>query len=167
FEFVGQGVKVLSENEMLNERGERVHTGASDELTRRFAHTFTEKFDDLSKKYPVYAELKNIFDLALVAALVRSEDLPTQVDWRLTHFGDDERFAVEMGVAPREVETIINHRVVSGNQILAGVSGGVAFRPQPLVAQSAVKTDASGDLDHGRKEGSAPAALPQGVWWWD
>lgn len=166
FALLGQGVKVLSENEMLTERGERVHTGKSDELTARFARSFTKHFERLAEKYPVYAELQNIFDLALVAAIMRAEDLPSQAAWHMTHFGDEQAYRVHLGVAPSEVDTVINHRVVGGNQILAGVSGGVAFRPQPLVQPDAIRTDATGDLAADRKT-STPQKLPQGVWWWD
>ena len=45
-------MKVLSENELLTERGERVHTGDSDELTKRFAESFTKHFDKLSDQVP-------------------------------------------------------------------------------------------------------------------
>ena len=89
FELRGPGVKVLSENELLTERGERVHTGDSDELTKRFAESFTKHFDKLSARYPIYAELRNVFDLSLVAAIIHSHDLPGQVGWHLTHFGPD------------------------------------------------------------------------------
>src|SRR5262249_48687491 len=61
FELVGQGVRVLSENEMLAEQGQRVHTGASDPLNRQFAESFTAHFADLVAKYPIYGELRNIF----------------------------------------------------------------------------------------------------------
>ena len=91
FELRGPGVKVLSENELLTERGERVHTGDSDELTKRFAESFTKHFDKLSAKYPIYAELRNVFDLSLVAAVIQSHDLPGQVGWHMTHFGPRRR----------------------------------------------------------------------------
>ena len=144
FAFAGQGVKVLSENELLGARGERVHTGKSDELTARFARCFTEHFGKLSAKYPVYAELENIFDLALVAALLRAEDLPGQADWHMTHFGPNGEYEAALSAAPREVDTVINHRVVHGNQILAGVSGGVAFRPQHLLQPEKMQTGRPG-----------------------
>ena len=166
FEFAGQGVKVLSENEMLTERGERVHTGKSDELTNRFARSFTKEFDKLMARYPVYAELQNIFDLALVAEMIRAEDLAGQTNWHLTHFGDVEKFQVELAEAPVEVETVINHKVINGKKFIAGVSGGVAFRPQSLVKRDAIEMDTTGDLAYGHKD-AKPAKLPQRAWWWD
>ncbi len=67
FELHGQGVKVLSENEMLSEAGQQVHTGKSDALNQQFAQNFTKHFAELAVKYPIYAELQNLCDLALVA----------------------------------------------------------------------------------------------------
>ena len=77
YEFRGQGVKVLSENEHLAAQGQRVHTGDSEPLNRQYAQSFTEHFAELCEKYPIYAELRNICDLALAAALVREEAWPT------------------------------------------------------------------------------------------
>lgn len=166
FELKGQGVKVLSENELLNERGERVHTGKSRELNAEFAHSFTKHFGELASRYPIYAELRNVFDLALAAALLRSEDVPAQVGWHLTHFLDTQRYQVELGAAPTEVETIINHRVFHQKHIVAGVSGGVTVDTNGLVKRGAIKTDNYGVLkaDH---VGSKPASLPNDAWWWD
>ena len=71
FEIRGPGVQVLSENEMLTQLGQRVHTGQSDPTNQEFACRFTQHFAELAEKYPVYADLQNVFDLALVAALIR------------------------------------------------------------------------------------------------
>ena len=96
FELRGQGVKVLSENEMLDATGGRVHTGKSDALNAQFAQNFTKHFAELSAKYPIYAELQNLCDLALVGALMRSEDLPDKVRWHLLHFGDPQQYQVPL-----------------------------------------------------------------------
>src|SRR5260221_6401358 len=66
FELRGPGVQVMSENELLTRLGEQVHTGKSEPLNQEFAQRFTSHFSALAEKYPVYADLPNIFDLALV-----------------------------------------------------------------------------------------------------
>ncbi len=166
FELKGQGVKVLSENEMLTERGDRIHTGKSDELNEQFAHSFTKHFPALAAKYPIYTELQNVFDLALVAALIAAEDLPGQVGWHLVHFGDPERYHVETGPAPTDVETVINHRLIHGKHILAGISGGVSVDPSKFVQKPAIKVDDYGTLQ-AERAGSIPKDLPHDAWWWD
>lgn len=166
FELRGQGVKVLSENEMLTQRGGRIHTGKSDVLTEQFAHSFTKHFEALAVKYPIYAELQNVFDLALVSALIVSEDLPGQVDWHLPHLGDPQRYQVELGPAPADVETVINHRVIREVHIVAGVSGGVSVDPSKYVQRPAIHVDEYGVLE-AEHVGSVPKDLPRDAWWWD
>ena len=41
FEIHGNSVKVLSENELLDQNGQRIHTGAADDATSGFAADFT------------------------------------------------------------------------------------------------------------------------------
>lgn len=166
FALKGPGVKVLSENEMLTERGERVHTGQSDALNSQFAHSFTKHFETLADKHPVYAELRNIFDLALVAGIVRSEDLAQQCHWHLTHFGAEGAYQPRLDHAPKEVDTVVNHRVVRGKHIVAGISGGVSVDASALVAKKAIQVDDYGALSAERVS-STPKKVTARGWWWD
>lgn len=166
FELRGPGVQVLSENEMLTQRGERIHTGQSDELTEQFAHSFTKHFAELAAKYPIYADLRNVFDLALVAALIVAEDVPNQLDWPAIHFVEERRYQVERGPAPTEVETVINHRVIGQKHVVAGVSGGVSADARPYVQKPAIAIDDYGALQAGRTA-SVPRDLAADAWWWD
>lgn len=166
FALKGPGVKVLSENEMLTERGERVHTGQSDALNSQFAHSFTKHFETLADKYPVYAELRNIFDLALVAGIVRSEDLAQQCQWHLTHFGAEGAYQPRLDHAPKEVDTVVNHRVVRGKHIVAGISGGVSVDASALAAKKAIQVDDYGALSAERVS-STPKKVTARGWWWD
>jgi hypothetical protein len=166
FELRGPGVKVLSENELLTERGERVHTGDSDKLTKGFADSFTKHFDKLSAKCPIYAELRNVFDLSLVAAVIQSHDLPGQVGWHMTHFGPDGGYAPVLGPAPTEVESVMNHRIIGGKHVVAAISGGVKVDTRELAGRNAVTTDTYG-LMAGERRTNTPQQLPRRAWWWD
>jgi hypothetical protein len=166
FQLKGPGVKVLSENELLTERGERVHTGDSDDLTRGFAESFTKNFDKLATKYPIYAELRNVFDLALVSTLIASHDLPGQVGWHMTHFGPQGEYAPLLAAAPTEVESVMNHRILCGKHVVAVVSGGVRVEARPLAEKASVKTDTYG-LMAGERRTAAPQNLVRRAWWWD
>jgi hypothetical protein len=167
FELKGPGARVLSENEMLTERGERVHTGTSDELTKGFAESFTKHFDKLCVKYPIYAELRNVFDMSLVSAVIQSHDLPGQVGWHMTHFGPGGEYAPALRGAPTEVDSVMNHRVIGPKQVVTAiVSGGVRVDTTALVAREAVKTDTYGVMS-GERGASKPQQLPRRAWWWD
>jgi hypothetical protein len=166
FEIRGPGAQVLSENEFLTAVGQRVHTGRSDPTNQEFANRFTQHFAELAQKYPVYADLRNIFDLALVAALVQSEKLAERVDWHMVCFDDPAQYRVALGAAPRSVESVVSHRLVGGKHLIVGVSGGVLAQPWKFVGSESIKNDRYGALS-AQRANSAKDDLPVDVWWWD
>ncbi len=167
FELSGQAVRLMSENEMLAARGKRVATGTADEFNQRFADAFTRHFDELAAKYPIYAELRNIFDLSLVAQLVTSEALADRADWHLTHFGDAQRYQVPVDSAPREVDSVANFQVVNRRRILAAVSGGVWANPNTWIGDK-LADDRGGTLQYAfQNHGPTEKNVPARSWWWD
>jgi hypothetical protein len=163
FELEGQGVRVLSENELLAEQGQRVHTGQSELLNQQFADDFTAHFAELAVKYPVYSELRNIFDLAMAAALIHEHALAKRVDWQPGLLLDGEKLRLPQRPVPRQVETVVNHRVINRRHIVAGVSGGVIVAPRDVLKESRAADDVVRFV--GLKRGDAQAA--DGSWWWD
>ena len=170
FALHGQGLKVLSENELLTAEGERIPTGEAEELNRQFAESFTTHLEALARKYPVYGELRNLADLALVAALLRRERLPERIGWHLTCFGPAGSYPLvyptSLGTAPQEVESVVNYRLLDRSRIVAGVSGGVRIDPLPWTGPDAVAIEPSGALA-ARHTAAEPKTLPPEAWWWD
>jgi hypothetical protein len=166
FELKGSSVKVLSEAEKLAKDGERIHTGKASELTAKFADSFTRNFDALAAKYPVYAELRNVFDLAVMAAVLKHEHVLDRVQWQAAHFLDPERYQIELGTAPHQVMSIANYRLMTAGTFVVGVSGGVEVDAAAKLSTDRYKTDQYGDLEAGRAQ-SIKAELAADVWWWD
>ena len=159
---------VLSENEMLAARGERVHTGQSDDLNRKFAESFTQEFDALALKYPVYGELERVFEVALALAVIEREGLAEKVGWSPNLLLDEQRLRLPKSPAPKAVETVINHRVIGGRQIIAGISGGVWVDGGKSLQVSSVAGQAVDKLIAAKKEPVKAAADEAAiVWWWD
>ena len=162
FSVSGLGAKVLSENELLAARGQRVHTGQSDELNQQFASSFSEHFAELCEKYPIYGELRNVFDLSLAIALIEHEDLLRLVGWQPTLFANADWLPLPKMRVPTEVDTVINHRVVRRKHIIAGVSGGVWIDTNKNLAVRA------GLLENPAIEAAALVGPNDGAtWWWD
>jgi Protein of unknown function (DUF1598) len=165
YELVGQGARVLSENEILAAQGKRVHTGQSDPLNQKFADDFTAHFSELAKTYPVYGELRSIFDLSLAVALIQSEHLAEHAGWKPTRLLDTDKLRLPKGPVAKEVDTVANYRVASASRIIAGVSGGVMVAPADALAKPREAASADALAAHAQ---AAPLADPEsGVWWWD
>ena len=79
FHLIGQGARVQSENELLRAGGARQATGRSSARNSEFAQSFSDNFTEFVDAYPVYRRLRNIFDLAMAATVIRSRGLAEQV----------------------------------------------------------------------------------------
>ncbi len=166
FNIRGQGVKVQSENEHLTALGERVHTGESEPLNQKFVESFTKHFDELCVKYPIYAELRNICDLALAASLIREEGLTDKAGWHMTYFSDPRAFGVDKFRIPKEVDSVVNYRVLNNGVFVVQVSGGVAVKPSELVGPKAIQVESSRQLQNQRPQSAARRGTAD-RWWWD
>lgn len=161
-------VEVLSENELLAARGERVHTGKSDDLTKQFADSFTAEFAALSDKYPVYGQLQRIFELSLALAVIEKEGLAEKVAWTPTLLVDAERLRLPRVAAVKSVQTVINHKVIGGRKIIAGISGGVRVDAGKSLAVTDAQGASATHLATVRKSPVAPLKSNAEVrWWWD
>jgi hypothetical protein len=165
FELVGQGARVESENEMLAAQGKRVHTGQSDPLNTKFADNFTDHFAELAKKYPVYGELRNVFDLSMAIALIHSEHLAERAGWKPGRLLDGDKLRLPQGAVAKEVDTVANYRVASATRIIAGVSGGVMVAPADALAKP--REAASAEAVAARQQTLPTSDAEAGVWWWD
>lgn len=163
FAFADQTVRLQSENELITDRGERVHTGESTELNQLFATRFTKHYDRLAARYHVYAQLENLFRLALVATLIQDEVVRSTIDWNpdwlISHYN------YQVGDVPREVPSIVNHRIIGDRHIVVGVSGGVTVDAFASLGQGMVRTSRSIESD--RDVSKPPYSLQSNRWWWD
>jgi hypothetical protein len=165
FELTGNSVKVLSENELVTARGERIHTGKSDELNLQFAQSFTKHFEALAAKYPVYSELRNVFDFAVVAALLEKRGLMERVQWQASHFLNPAAYAIEQHAAPQKVASVANYRLINGRTLVAGASGGVEVDAAAKLQSDRFRKEDYGDLTAGKAQSLTKQPLE--VWWWD
>ncbi len=167
--------RVRSENERLTQQGRRVHTGEAEPLNRAFAQQFTEHLPELANRYPIYADLDNIFRLAIVAAIFRQETQRGQWDWSPDIWIDPARYRVPQARVAQAVTSLVNYRQLDRRTFVAVVSGGVEFRAASLFQQGTIPpfgpfetadvhaATASDGLS--AREDSAVAG--EIIWWWD
>jgi hypothetical protein len=87
-ELVGDGVKLVGESERVTAEGARVNNaGGGNQASQQFVRQFTEKYGELAKKSPVYAQLRNLIDLAIASAYIQERDFYGQAGWSLEVLG--------------------------------------------------------------------------------
>lgn len=158
FEIAGSSVQCKSENQHLQENGQRVQTGKSEPLNEMFAQNFTDNYNELAAKEPVFADLKSVFDLALVAALIEREDLDGKTHWNRGAFAANGAYKAASYNVPKSVDTVVNHRVYKGKDIVVQVAGGVRADVASIVSDESLQKESTT---------ATKPALPEGRWWWD
>ena len=162
FRFSKSTVLLQSENERLAANGKRRHTGSASDLNQSFAHRFTQNYEQLCREYPIYSELQNVFRLSLLAGLLQTSDVKSQVTWDADWFLTGVKLS--KGQRPKEVPSIVNHRVINRKHVIVGVSGGVTVNVAQHVREPRLVRDAS-KLKYVKDR--AVQELEPGTWWWD
>jgi hypothetical protein len=158
WELRGPGVKVMSEEETV-ENGERKATGKSGGITQQWADAFTEKYEALSAKDPIFGELRNVMDLCVVAALIAREDLLADAKLDLPTLATERGgAAIQKLPAPKQVATQCS-LTKSGNKFIITASGGVEINSWSIVEQ--VEEDAA----LGKLRERATGRQGKSLWW--
>jgi len=164
-QLVGEGVKLVGANEMVQQDGTRVDARSGDRASKVFTQSFTKLYPKLARRSPVYAQLRNLIDMAITAAAIQQNDYYGQTNWQMELFANEEQFPVEVFEAPRTVATAVN-AIWRGRQLMTPVGGGVSIQPLKALEDGNLTIDDKGDVAEAR-EGVALKDLPASVWWWD
>lgn len=164
-ELVGDGVKLIGEDEMVTDSGQRkMAAGRGNRASQAFVTSFTKKYPELAEKSPIYAELRNLIDLAVAAAYIQEQGYCDKAGWKMEFFGDEREFAVETYEAPKMVESAVN-AVWRGNTIGTPVGGGVQIQAAQALASDNLLSDKKDKVSKLRE--TVKPNLAKGQWWWD
>jgi hypothetical protein len=155
WEIRGQGVRCQTEQDFVNEAGQKQHSGKSHPTAQKWADTFTEKFDELAREDSSFGQLRNVMDLAVVGALLVKERLTEKSGLQAPNLLHDQ--PLEEYAAPRSVPSQASF-VMAGRKPIVSVSGGVQIYPW----QIADRTEVSKDLASARPQQPADPKS----WYW-
>ncbi|MCA9189741.1 MAG: DUF1598 domain-containing protein, partial [Planctomycetales bacterium] len=164
-ELVGEGVKLINENELVQGDGSRVESSLVDRASQLFVKAFTEKYPELARRSPVFGQLRNLIDLSIAAAYIHEQDWFGKAGWKMSVFADEKAYPVESYTAPTQVETAVNV-IWKGNRLMTPIGGGVNIQPTKALSTDNVMADDNGQLGQ-LQNGIDIKALQDGQWWWD
>lgn len=161
-ELVGRGVKLCGADEVVMPDGSRMGADRSDKASKLFTQAFTRMYDEIAARSPVYAQLRNVIDLAVVAAWMQEHDAYGRTGWTATSFRDEKTCPIETWPVASEAETAI-HAVWRGNRLLTPIGGGVTLVPRMALDEPNLLHDEKGAV----KAAQAAVKLPAEGWYWD
>jgi hypothetical protein len=162
-QLVGDGVKLVGEGEVVTAEGRRGDGTKSNKASQEWVAAFTKSYAELAARSPVYAELRNLIDLSIVAAYIQKADFYGKAYWHMPLLGSEKDFPVETGNSPRQVATAVN-AIWKGNRLMTPIGGGVNINAT-VALQSENQLPDDGKLSKARSQ--IKLDLPKGRWWWD
>ena len=149
-------VECKTEDDFLNADGTRKHTGKAGSAAQKWADSFTANYAELSKKQTIFADLRNLIDLAVVGAVIHKHNLLETAGLNAPRLMSEEE--IDIYDVPRRVDSKASV-LRRGKGWLISASGGVQMVPEELA--STTEEDAA--LTPIRKEAMAKDMN----WWWD
>ena len=162
-ELVGRGVQLKGADEVVMPDGRRLSADRSDRASALFTQAFTRKYAEIAARSPVYAQLRNLVDLAVVAAYLQEHDAYGRAGWSAAVLLDESAYAIEGFHPPREVAPAVNV-IWKGSRLLTPIGGGIVVQPRQALDPVNVAVDENGTVAEAR---GTSARLPDGRWWWD
>ncbi len=163
-ELVGDGVKLIGENEMISSDGRRQVSGKVGKASQAFTTSFTKSYSELAERSPIYAQLRNVIDVTIACAFMQKENYFAKIGWKLGLFGDEGKFAIETYSAPKTVEPAVN-AVFKNGTLMTPIGGGVDIQAAKALENGKTLTDEKGKVSKVREE--VKINLAAGQWWWD
>ena len=163
-QLVGDGVKLVGEDEMVASDGQRRSASRANKASQMFTLSFTKKYSELADRSPVYAELRNLIDLAVAAAHIQQQDYYGKAGWKMPLFGSEQQFAVETYHAPQQVESAVA-AVMRGSRLMTPIGGGVHINAQKALEPENLLADDGGAVK--KLHAQIKPELAKGQWWWD
>jgi len=167
FEFAGQRLQLLSQDEVSNINGDRFAAATTQQSTQAFAQQFTKHFAELAEQSPVFAELQNLTDWCLLAALLEREQVRDRIGWQPGVLLDAQRLPVQPFPVPKQVAAQANFRRASSGVVAGLVSGGVTITPDSTLQTISRPADPDRRLDSHRNDNLSAPRNTNHPWWWD
>lgn len=159
WELRGPGLQILTEEETRDAEGNFQAAKDINPLAQHWAQSMTDRYDALSRKLPVFGQLRNCMDLAVVAALLVEQDLAESAECDLALLMDSKRLAGGTYDAPKTIGAQASF-VKAGENWLVSISGGVRLNSWSVLEQTVVAPEL--------EQTHAAAAPPtDDRWWWD
>ena len=161
-ELVGRGVKLCGADEVVLPDGRRMGADKADKASKLFTQAFTRMYGQIAARSPVYAQLRNVIDLAVAAAWMQEHDAYGKSGWKAASLCDEKACPIETCPVASQAETAI-HAVWRGNRLLTPIGGGVTLVPRMALDEPNLLRDEKGEV----KAAQAAVKLPETGWFWD
>lgn len=156
----GQGVKTMTEQDLVVDDGSTKQTGRTDKVAQAWADKMTDTYGDLSNKMPIFADLRNLMDLTVVATLIAQESLAERAEIDLSVLRDSDDVELVKYTAPKALAPQCSF-VKGRSGWIVTASGGVDINGFEVVQNQKVDQSVTDVRKAALKTNGGD------TWWWN
>lgn len=159
WKIAGQGVKTMTEQDVIAADGSATAGGKVDKVAQAWADKMTEKYEELSKEMPIFRDLRNAMDMAVVSTLIVQQKLDQKAGIDLGPLMSDDAFELVSYTAPKALDPQCSF-VKGRSGWVVTASGGVDINAFSVVQNQTTDT---------KLAATRTAALKSegDKWWWN
>ncbi len=105
WELRGSGVKAMTEEDFSTSTGSVQHGGKPNPVAQKWANNMTEKYAELAVADPIFGELQNCMELAIVGAVIVKDRLTDKAGYSMPTLLESPAVKTEVFNAPKQVES--------------------------------------------------------------
>lgn len=159
FHLAGPRLQLMSQNELVDAQGNRSDAAFKQVSVEKYTQLFNKHIEELCKQLSSFAAIQNLFDLAVISALIQSEQLTNRVGWQPDLFMDEEKLKLSKFYVPTEVGSLVNVKPLGRSLLVGLIGGGVTIVPNQIISRSTVLTS--------EKTPDVAPSTDVKTWWWD
>ena len=160
YHIAGRRMKCLTESDLVGKDGMQRGKAPGDAIAVKWCAAMTAHYEKLALRQPVFSELLNCVDLAVVAALIHGRQLDHLAGLDVSMLRDAGRLPLPTYEAATTVPTVASG-IKKGSRWIVSASGGVQFQPWGFASS----TNESATVAATRT--ASLASRPVDGWWWD
>lgn len=159
YEMRKSSVVAMTEEDFVAASGNVEHSGKASPAAQKWVELMTDKYAQLAVADPIFGQLQNCMDLAVVGALVVKEGLTEKAGYSMPTLMDSASVKPEVLNAPKQVESKASV-LKKGHNWIISASGGVAINSW-IAADKLQVSDAVSAIRVKAAQGEKTA------WWWN
>lgn len=160
FHLSGPRLQLMSQEELVDQQGNRSNAAFTEVSAEKYTKQFNKHINSLCNQAPSFAATQNLFDLAVVSALIRRANTNGQINWQPDVLMNKNALPHQSYSTPTQVPSLVNVKA-SGRSLLIGlVGGGVTIVPNNIINRM-------NELEATKVPETLTAAVTATNWYWD
>lgn len=154
----GPRFQLLAQEELLASDGTLIDTDHAKGSSEEFARLFNERREELARKVAAFADLQNLFDVLVVAAIFHETVQPSGENprWVPQVLTNPDLFQPISYTVPRETLPLLTTRQAPAGPLIGAFSGGVVLQPKQMLNAAMAAPGTAVPI---------PIVIPEQNWW--